>query len=52
MKAVEKDDGKYDRDDVDTGPVRQKKRSKQNKYIINDEMLAEPSLHNLHEFDQ
>ena len=24
-KAVEKDDGKYDRDDVDTGPVRQKK---------------------------
>ena len=24
-KAVEKDDGKYDRDDVETGPVRQKK---------------------------
>ena len=51
-KSVEKDDGKYDRDDVDTGPVRQKKRSKQNNYIINDEMLAEPSLHNLHEVDQ
>ena len=59
MKAVEKDDGKYDRDDVETGPVRQKKgankinislmmkcsRSQASTRLINDEFDgAEASL--------